>query len=92
MHDLAIKVDYPDDLLTFSHHLLAEMQQPLTRVMHQLIILKYFRQFMDLDIAYPINYHCMFMLVLAANSMLVDVFDFIDLDCVEVVLHGEVRT
>lgn len=60
--------------------------------MDQLIVLKYFGELVDLDVADPINDHCVFVLVLAADCVLVDVFDLIDPGCIEVVLCVEVRT
>lgn len=86
LHDLSVEVDYPDQLLALGQHFLAEVQQPLTGVVHQLVVLEHLRQLVHLDVADAVDHYRVPVLVFAADRVLVHLLDLLDPPRVEVVL------
>jgi hypothetical protein len=71
LHDLATQVDDPDHLLLLAHNLLADAQQPLAGVVHELIVLQHPEQVDYLDVADSVHHHRVLVQVLAAHPVLV---------------------
>lgn len=86
LHDLAVEVDDPDELLALGQHLLAEVQEALAGVVHQLVVLEHLRQLVHLDVADAVDHHRVPVLVLAAHRVLVHLLHLLHPARAEVVL------
>ncbi len=89
LHDLAVEVDDPDELLLLVDYLLADPEESLTGVVDQLIIFEHLEQLIHLDVADAVHYNRMPMVVLAAYAVLVYLLELADLALGEVVLREE---
>jgi hypothetical protein len=85
LHDLAAQVHDPHHLFPL-RHALAEGEEPLTGVVHEIVVLEHLRQLVDLDVADAVDDYCVLLLVFAADAVLVDLLDLADLLRTEVVL------
>lgn len=92
LHDLATQIDDPDHLLLLPHDLLADTQQSLTGVIHEIIVLQHSEQIDDFDIADSVHHNRVLVEVPAAYAVLVHPFDLCDLAWGNAILRGAMTT
>ena len=92
LHDFAVQINYPYDLLFFTQDFLTDVDESLVEVTHHRFFVYNFVHFVHLDWTYPVHHYQIAGLVPAAYPVLVYLFQLHYLVLAQMVLNWPMST